>query len=166
MGRIASNPALRTSPPRVGRHEILTPEPKEILTLLREAERTDPDLALFVRLAAVTGAAEENCVDCAGAISTWSAGCSASPAVVIGMRKDSLMVKDTKTHAGRRISLDSETLGVLSIHHDRCVQRAAAVDSCLSDSAFVFSTEADGSQTPAPRRNVARLYSTAAPSRD
>lgn len=55
-GWIASNPALRTSPPRVGRHEILTPEPKEILTLLREAERTDPDLALFVRLAAVTGA--------------------------------------------------------------------------------------------------------------
>ena len=148
-GWIASNPALRTSPPRVGRHEILTPEPKEILTLLREAERTDPGLALFMRLAAVTGARRGELCGLRWGDIDLVGGMLSITRAVIGMRNDSLMVKDTKTHAGRRISLDSETLGVLSIHHDRCVQRAAAVESCLSDSAFVFSTEADGSR---PRR--------------
>ena len=55
-GWLPSNPALRATPPRVRRQEIVTPDPGDLRRLIAEAERTDEDLALFVRLAAVTGA--------------------------------------------------------------------------------------------------------------
>ena len=148
-GWLPRNSALRATPPRVRRQEIVTPDPGDLRRLIAEAERTDEDLALFVRLAAVTGARRgELCglrwTDLDLANSSLSITRS-----VIGMRNDELLVKDTKTHAGRRIALDGETVEALARQHDRHAERAATVGTSLSNQAYVFATTIDGSR---PRR--------------
>ncbi|TCN36870.1 site-specific recombinase XerD [Kribbella orskensis] len=53
---------------------------------------------------------------------------------------------DTKSESDRRVVLDPETVAVLQEHHERCAQRATASGAKLSDDAFVFSREPDGSR--------------------
>lgn len=61
-----------------------------------------------------------------------------------------LVEKDTKTHQARRIALDDSTVELLTAQLDRCEQRARACGRALTDDAFVFSYEADGSAPWAP----------------
>lgn len=148
-GWLPSNPALRATPPRVRRQEIVTPDPGDLRRLIAEAERTDEDLALFVRLAAVTGARRGELCGIRWTDLDLANGSLSITRSVIGMRNDELLVKDTKTHAGRRIALDGETVEALARQHDRHAERAATVGTSLSTQAYVFTTTIDGSR---PRR--------------
>jgi integrase len=145
-GWLPSNPALRTSPPKVRKKEIVTPDPDAVLLLIAEAERTDPDLAVFLRLAAVTGARRgELCA------LRWSdidlvAGSVTIARAIVGERNDELVEKDTKSHAGRRIAIDPETVDVLARHRDRCEDRATVAETTLADRSFIFSPAVDGSR--------------------
>ena len=47
-GWLSSNPASRATPPKVHKKEIVTPDPDDVKLLLAEAERTDPDMAMFL----------------------------------------------------------------------------------------------------------------------
>ncbi|MBN9099343.1 MAG: site-specific integrase [Pseudonocardia sp.] len=47
--------------------------------------------------------------------------------------------KDTKTHQQRRVTLDPETVAVLTEHWARCQERAASAGMTLTRDAFVFS---------------------------
>ena len=58
---------------------------------------------------------------------------------------DGLVEKDTKTHAARRVSLDDQTVSVLTDHHSRMVTNATVCRLTLDANAFVFSNNADGS---------------------
>jgi integrase len=145
-GWLPSNPALRASPPKVRRKEIVTPDPDAVLLLIGEAERSDPDLAVFLRLAAVTGARRgELCA------LRWSdvdlvAGSVTIARAIVGERNDKLVEKDTKSHAGRRIAIDPQTVDVLAKHRDRCEGRATTAETTLPDRAFVFSPGVTGSR--------------------
>ena len=66
------------------------------------------------------------------------------------MRKDALVVKDTKTHAGRRIALDPDTAHWLCAFRRSCEERAAMAGLELGQSAFVFTTALDGSRPRPP----------------
>ncbi|MCA1704491.1 MAG: tyrosine-type recombinase/integrase, partial [Actinobacteria bacterium] len=52
--------------------------------------------------------------------------------------------KDTKTHQRRHVTLDPETVAVLTEHHERCSERAAALGLALDKDAFVFSNDPIG----------------------
>ena len=131
------------------RQEVSTPNPEELRRLIVEAERVDEDLAMFVRLAAMTGARRgELCGLRWEDVDLGSKSLSITRSV-IGMRNDELLVKDTKTHAGRRIALDQETVAALARHRDRQIERACAAGLELSDDAYLFTTTLDGSR---PRR--------------
>ena len=55
-GWIRQNPAVEASPPRVPLRELKPPTPGEVAKLFRIAQESDPTLAMFVVLAASTGA--------------------------------------------------------------------------------------------------------------
>lgn len=148
-GWMPSNPALRATAPRVPRREMATPEPGELRRLIIEAERVDEDLATFVRLAAVTGARRGELCGLRWDDIDLVNGSLSIARSVIGMRNDSLMIKDTKTHAGRRIALDPETIHALARQHKRHVERALAAGIDLAEGAYIFTTTIDGSR---PRR--------------
>jgi integrase len=57
-----------------------------------------------------------------------------------------LIEKDTKTHAERRMSLDERTMEVLTGHREMLQSLLDTADVRLSDGAFVFSHEPDGTQ--------------------
>ena len=53
---ITDNPATHASPPRPVRPPVQAPTPEDVPRLLAAAEAEDPEFALYLRLAAVTGA--------------------------------------------------------------------------------------------------------------
>ncbi len=121
-----------------------------MLLLIAEAERSDADLAVFLRLAAVTGARRgELCALRWTDIDLVASAVTITRAIV-GQRNDELVEKDTKTHAGRRIAIDARTVDVLARHRDRCEERAAAAETSLPDDAFIFSPTVDGTRAWRP----------------
>ena len=56
------------------------------------------------------------------------------------------VVKDTKTHAARRIAVDTETMDVLARHRRRCEVRAITCRLEFDLDGYVFTSTVDGSQ--------------------
>jgi hypothetical protein len=107
------------------------------------AESVNPDLAAFFRLAAATGARRgELCalqwkdVDLENHQMTISRGLVETHTGVVE--------KDTKTHAERRITLDTGTSSILEAHRTRRDGIARQCDARLASSSYVFSHEVDG----------------------
>jgi integrase len=127
-GWIRENPASLALPPRVRRPQIVPPSAEDVQRLLRAAETDDePDLFLFVWLAATTGARRGEL----GAL-RWSDFSSERNELLIerslvGIASE-LVTKPTKTDRARRIALGRETAQVLvthrrPIHPDTWTQR-------------------------------------------
>ena len=57
-----------------------------------------------------------------------------------------VVVKDTKSHAARRISLNDDTSAILEVQRDRVKHRAAMRELAFNDDGYVFTTTADGSE--------------------
>jgi integrase len=142
-GWLTTNPAAAASPPRPKRHTIVLPEVADILRLLVAAEDVNPGLPVFFRLAAATGARRGelcalrwNDLDLGLGQLTISRGL-----VEAGGR---VIEKDTKTHAARRMTLDTGTIAELERHHERCAEIARACGVDLRPDAYVFSRDAVG----------------------
>ena len=58
-------------------------------------------------------------------------------------RSGKIIVKDTKTHQMRRISLDEATVDIVRAHRKRCENRCTDIGTVLSDAAFIFSYSPD-----------------------
>jgi integrase len=56
------------------------------------------------------------------------------------------IVKDTKSHAARRISLDDDTIAILELQRDRVRHRAEVCQLAFNDDGYVFTATADGSE--------------------
>jgi integrase len=142
-GWLTTNPATRATPPKLRRKPIRPPVPDDVLALIAAA---DPDLACYLRLAAVTGARRgEMCA------LRWSdldafAGTLSITRAVVGRRNDEVAEKSTKTAVGRTIALDKGTIMALLDHRQRCIDRALECDADVADDAFMFSPEPDGSR--------------------
>ena len=65
--------------------------------------------------------------------------------------------KDTKTHQGRRLALDAETVELLRAPIDRARSRAEILGLALSPEAFLFSLDAAG-RTPLRPDTVTQRY--------
>ena len=149
-GWIATNPASLARPPSVRTRPINPPEPDAVLRLVAEAERTDPDFACFLLLAATTGARRgELCALRWADLDLGSGTLTISRSIVETPGAD-LLEKDTKTHVSRRIALDEGSIAALGQHRERCRQRARSCGVTLAESGHVFSPDPDGSQPWVP----------------
>jgi integrase len=135
------------------------PTPSELLEVLRAADVLDPGLGLILRVDAATGVRRgELCgvrwrdVDLeAGRLKVQKNVVVVSQRTAADApgkrRRRKVIVKDTKTHSKRPISLDADTVELLRLLRawmDRNALASAPAGKLVRD-AFVFSREPDGS---------------------
>jgi integrase len=140
------NPASNACPPRVPPAEIRPPSPKQVATLLEAVRKDDPPLFCFLRLAASTGARRGQLLALRWHAIDWEGGAIAfTRALVQGPHGPEL--RPTKTHRTHRTDLDGGTLAVLEEHRARVEVWARKMGmAALPPSAFLFSSEPDGSR--------------------
>ena len=150
-GWIDRNPIVRASPPPARQKEIVPPTIDEVRILITECDRTNPDLARLFTVAATTGCRRgELCglqwgdVDFENATLTVARSISDTPGKV--------EVKDTKTHAARRMALDTLTMEVLRAQRAAADERATAAGTAVGPHGFVWSQEVDASLPYRPIR--------------
>ena len=141
---ISTNPAARASPGHSEASEIHPPAPEAVLALLDRAERDDHPFAVFLVLAAVTGARRGELVALRWTdLSLDSATLTITRAMSVGAEGPVERARPKTRSSVRRIALDQGTIGVLRAHWTRMSERALACGTSLPNDAFVFSNEAD-----------------------
>jgi integrase len=141
-GWISINPALNATPPRQRKHEIEPPSLDQVRLLVQAAETVNPPFAMFLRLAAASGLRRGEICGL-----RWS-DLDAKKGVLLVRRSivqtiQGLEVKDTKTHAARRMALDPTTLAALGAHRALMESRARECDTTLRPNAYLFSNAED-----------------------
>jgi integrase len=142
---ITENPATHASPPRPVRPPVQAPTPDDVARLLLAAQAEDPEFALYLRLAAVTGARRgELCA------LRWSdldfEGGQVVVARSLTVGDNGLTEKRTKTDRVRRLALDDATVAALREQRRLAEQRARACDVELSPKAYVFARDPEGKE--------------------
>jgi integrase len=137
---IGRNPAVKVDRPRGARPDIAPPPAADIVRMITEAS---VPLALFLRLAALTGARRgQLCglhwsdVDLDTATIRWTRSLAKVPGGVVE--------KETKTGARWPIAIDPATVDLLRIHRRRCAESALAAGVMLSAGAYVFARDPAG----------------------
>jgi integrase len=148
-GWLAVNPATAASPPRLPSRDLHPPTPDQVRRLFGHAAQDEPAFAVFLQLAAATGARRGELValrwpdvDLAAGVVTIARG------AVQGT--NGLVIKDTKTHSTRRLALDAPTVTLLAEHRQAAESMAQACGVELPGAAFVFSDEPDGKSSWRP----------------
>ncbi len=144
-GAIVANPASAASPPSVHRRQVeLKAGQNDWGRLIEAASEVNEALAIFVRLALVTGARRgELCalrwrdVDLSRAEVFIRAALVQVNAVVTE--------KDTKTHQVRRVSIDEATVQMLNEYRERLEEICKTAGGRLKEDSFVFSHDPEGS---------------------
>lgn len=148
-GWLAGNVAASASPPPVRQAPISPPPPAGVRALIELAhERGHAELAAFARLAAATGARRgELCGLRCSDVDLAAGTVTIRRAVVVDEANGrAVVVKDTKTHQGRRIAIGATTAAAVGEHMEGMARRAAAAGERLVDNPWVFSTAVDCSQ--------------------
>ncbi|HXN59494.1 MAG TPA: site-specific integrase [Acidimicrobiales bacterium] len=147
---IPTNPAGKASPPRLLPRNLEIPTPQALVDVLHLADERNPELGCFLHLAAVTGARRGEL--CALRWTDFDRGSLQISRSVYGSRQDELREKGTKTHAVRRVSLDPQSVDRLAELRKSSRQQARSCGVVLSEDAFVFSDDPDGSRPWRPGR--------------
>ena len=155
-GWLSANPAANATLPRVPRVDIQPPAPDQVATLIRMAAEEEPEFAVFLRLAAATGARRgELCALRWSDIDLDAGTVVVARSIVQG--GDGLVEKETKTHAIRRIALDRGTVVDLADHLYRSHELAGQFGVDFGDSGYVFSYQPDRSAPWRPDVATARF---------
>ena len=149
---IKENVADKATPPVVRKAKVTIPEPEQVIALIEAARRSkNPELALFLHLAAVTGARRGELIAL-----RWNNVQSTDCALVlehsIAQVGKELVEKDTKTHQIRRVGLDEASVELLAERRERGDAFARAAGTTLRDDGFVFSDDPAGQEPWQPDR--------------
>ena len=147
---IAASPANQARAPKGRRVEPNPPTPDEVARLLAAAEADDPELFVFLTVAANTGARRgELCalrwcdIDFAGSFVTLA------NAVAKG-GGDGAVVRQTKTGAVSRVAVSTRVLEILSRHRSQRVALMTELGARHDDRHFVWSQGIDGNRPVYP----------------
>lgn len=142
-GWLETNPAGRTTPPKVRRKGIKPPTVAAVIALMRAAEETSADLGIAVRLGAGLGARRGEICALRWSDVDFDAGViRIARSIAVG--NGQLIEKETKTYAERELHVDDVTLKALLAHRDLCAGRAAEAGVELHRDGFVLSREPSG----------------------
>ncbi len=142
-GVIARNPADRISP-SVDDTEVRPPTAEQVLALFDEAERDNPDFAVFLMMAVVTGARRGAL--CALRWSDFGVRGVTLARVISDGPDGPVEVPRRGRVKGRAqtIAVASETMAALAAHRQRMAERAQACGVELAGDAYVFSEDPAG----------------------
>lgn len=142
---IDRNPAESARVPKSVRRAPSPPSPEEVGALLTAAWASHPALAVYIWLAATTGARRAELCGLRWHRVDLEAGVMRISRNYL-VRDGRRIEKDTKTHQERPIALDAATSQVLGEHRQRCQVALAPAKLELAQDAYVFSN--DGGVTP------------------
>jgi integrase len=143
-GWIPTNPAVSASPPKLRTREITPPAMTDTRALLEAADEQDVEFGALLHVLAATGARRGEVCGLRWSdldVESGTLSIRRSVASVAG----GTIVKDTKTHAARRIAIDADTMAGLVRHRARMELRARACAVELPPDAFMF-TSGDGAE--------------------
>jgi integrase len=144
-GWLRDNPANRATPPPVRTREVIPPSPDEVRGLIEDAQSRNPEMGALLWLAALLGARRgELCALQWQDIDLESRGVCIRHSLDYPRGAPSWILKPTKTHSVRVLSIDETCVRVLAEHRDRCVARNP--DRLLHPENFVFSNTIDGTE--------------------
>jgi integrase len=142
---ITENPATHASLPRPVRPRVQAPTPDHVARLLAAAQAEDPEFALYLRLAAVTGARRgELCALRWDDIDLEGKQVVVARSLTVGDK--GLIEKRTKTDRARRLALDDATVAALREQRRLAEERARACDVELPPKAYVFARDPEGKE--------------------
>ena len=153
---VTHNPAVDAQPPTVHLPDIDPPSAEEIRLLLARAQADDPDLYVFLAVAADTGARRGEVCGL-----RWSdVDLDVGELVIarsVALDNGGLLVKSTKTHQARRVALGGPAVAALRTHHGHALERAQALHVDLPADAYVFSAATDFGQPWRPDSTSGRF---------
>ena len=112
---------------------------------MQAAQEVNPPLAVFLRLAAATGARRGELCGLRWDDLDLDAASLTIRRSIANTRSKGVVEKDTKTHAERRLSLDETTVAVLAEHRRTVAEFVERCGGELEADTFVFSHEPDAS---------------------
>jgi integrase len=142
---ITENPATHASPPRPVRPPVQAPTPDDVGRLLVAAQAEDPEFALYLRLASVTGARRgELCALKWVDLDVQGKQVVLARSLTVGDK--GLIEKRTKTDRVRRLALDDATVAALREQLRLAEQRARDCGIDLPPKAHVFARDPEGTE--------------------
>ena len=155
-GWIAYNPAPSVRLPAKRRPQPRPPSAEDMARIIEAANEASTEWGTYVWLSAVTGARRGEVValqwedvDLDGAVVVLDENYVRGP--------DGMILKDTKTHQGRRVSLDPETVTLLRQHKAAATQRLQLLGLELGGKTWLFSAQPDLSK-PRDPSSLTRRY--------
>ena len=134
---IAAAPTAHARPPTVPRSEPAPPEPDEVAQLLAVAHEQDPEMWLFLALAANTGARRSEVVGLRWSDIDFAAGSLTISRSIAKGAGGGTRVKGTKTGASSRIAIDDALVEILRAEHRLRRERDAA-------DGYIFTSDSAG----------------------
>jgi len=113
--------------------------------MLATTAKADPEFAVYIRLAAVTGARPGEMCGLRWSDLSWRSGELVIRRRVSRTESAPVLVDLTKTHKTRTVPVDQGTLETLRRFHTCAVERAEFCGVALRPDAHLFSSSADGS---------------------
>jgi integrase len=145
-GWLRENPAARASPGPGQPTEVHPPAPEAVLALLQRAEQDDPAFAVFLVLAAVTGARRGELLALRWTDLDLELGTLTITRAISEGPDGPVEHQRPKTRGSvRRLALDEATVAVLAAQRSRSAKAASMCGISLPSESFVFSHEPDGS---------------------
>jgi integrase len=156
-GWISFNPMPSVRPPAKPRPQPRPPTSEQMARIVEAAWESSPEWGLYVWLSAVIGARRGEVVALQWEDIDLTAGVVRLDENYV-RTADGMLLKDTKTHQMRRVSIDQPTVKLLKRHREDCAARLALLGLSLSGRTWVFSATPDMSR-PRDPASLTRRYS-------
>jgi integrase len=137
------NPAESAKPPTVAQRPLPATAPEDVAALIAEGRKTHPKMALYLWLAAITGARRGELCGLQACDIDLKRGIL-HLAFNYLVKKGQRVRKDTKTHQDRYLAIDPVTCAMISEHLDAIRASLADFGLDLPENAYVFSNDPMG----------------------
>ena len=141
-GWLARNPVSNASRPEVPRTTITPPDADQVRAVLARAEREDPSLACWLKVAAATGARRGEVCGLRWSDIDLDERTIRIERSVSATRSSGLVIKATKTGRVRRVSITTQATDALVQHRARAEQAASDNYRLVDPADLVFTSDA------------------------
>ncbi|GAA3250856.1 site-specific integrase [Pseudonocardia petroleophila] len=155
-GWISFNPMPSVRPPAKPRPQPRPPTSEQMARIVEAAWSSSAEWGLYVWLSAVLGARRGEVVALQWEDVDLAAGVVRLDENYV-RTNDGMVLKDTKSHQMRRVSIDAPTVELLRQHREDCAGRLALLGISLTDRTWVFSAKPDLS-SPRDPASLTRRY--------
>lgn len=141
-GWISFNPMPSVRPPAKPRPQPRPPTSEQMARIVEAAWTSSAEWGLYVWLSAVLGARRGEVVALQWEDVDLTAGVVRLDENYV-RTNDGMVLKDTKSHQMRRVSIDAPTVELLRQHREDCAGQLALLGVPLTDRTWVFSAQPD-----------------------